>query len=140
MVAMARGYLRFALRNVALFQLMFRLQEANHNDERVREAGAVAFALAAEAVAAFHSIDDLSADPEVAPRVVGLWGMAHGLADLAIANQFGPPGRGAGQSRGGAGAGGRDGKGLPLDVHRRCHRESRKGAALASHAPFWSLP
>ena len=91
MVAMARGYLRFALRNVALFQLMFRLQEANHNDEKVRDAGAVAFALAAEAVSAFHNIEDLSADPEVAPRVVGLWGMAHGLADLAIASQFGPP-------------------------------------------------
>lgn len=91
MVAMARGYLRFAIRNVALFQLMFRLQEANHSDERVREAGAVAFALAAEAVSAFHQVSDLSADPEVAPKVVGLWGMAHGLADLAIANQFGPP-------------------------------------------------
>ena len=91
MVAMARGYLRFALRNIGLFQLMFRLQEASHSDERVREAGAVAFALAAEAVSAFHGIDDLSEDPEVAPRVVGLWGMAHGLADLAIANQFGPP-------------------------------------------------
>lgn len=91
MVAMARGYLRFALRNVGLFQLMFRLQEANHKDERVREAGAVAFALAAEAVAAFHNVPDLSVDPEVAPKVVGLWGMAHGLADLAIANQFGPP-------------------------------------------------
>lgn len=92
MVAMARGYLRFALNNIALFQLMFRLQEAHHNDERVREAGAVAFALAAEAVSAFHQVADLAQDPEVAPRVVGLWGMAHGLADLAIANQFGPPG------------------------------------------------
>jgi AcrR family transcriptional regulator len=91
MVAMARGYLRFALRNVGLFQLMFRLQEANHSDERVREAGAVAFALAAEAVGAFHQVSDLGTDPEVAPKVVGLWGMAHGLADLAIANQFGPP-------------------------------------------------
>ena len=67
MVAMARGYLRFALRNIGLFQLMFRLQEANHNDERVRDAGAVAFALAAEAVSAFHQVADLSADPEVAP-------------------------------------------------------------------------
>jgi AcrR family transcriptional regulator len=91
MVAMARGYLRFALRNIGLFQLMFRLQEANTTDEKVRDAGAVAFALAAEAVSSFHHIEDLSADPEVAPRVVGLWGMAHGLADLAIANQFGPP-------------------------------------------------
>jgi AcrR family transcriptional regulator len=91
MVAMARGYLRFALRNIGLFQLMFRLQEANHEDARVREAGAVAFALAAEAVSAFHQVSDLSVDPEVAPKVVGLWGMAHGLADLAIANQFGPP-------------------------------------------------
>jgi AcrR family transcriptional regulator len=91
MVAMARGYLRFALRNTGLFQLMFRLQEANTTDERVREAGQVAFALAAEAVQAFHGVADLSTDPEVAPRVVGLWGMAHGLADLAIANQFGPP-------------------------------------------------
>lgn len=89
-VAMARGYLRFALRNQALFQLMFRLQEAQHDNERVREAGQVAFALAADAVAAFHGVPDLSVDPEVAPRVVGLWGMAHGLAALAIANQFGP--------------------------------------------------
>jgi AcrR family transcriptional regulator len=91
MVAMARGYLRFAIKNIGLFQLMFRLQEASNSDERVRDAGAVAFALAAEAVSAFHGVDDLSADPEVAPRVVGLWGMTHGLADLAIANQFGPP-------------------------------------------------
>lgn len=91
MVAMARGYLRFALRNTGLFQLMFRLQEATHTDDRVREAGQVAFALAAEAVGAYYKVSDLSVDPEVAPRVVGLWGMAHGLADLAIATQFGPP-------------------------------------------------
>ena len=90
MLAAARGYLRFALTNPGLFQLMFRLQGATDADPAVRSAGQEAFNLAADTVGAFHGVVSAMDDPKVAPRVIELWALAHGLAELALANQFGP--------------------------------------------------
>lgn len=91
MAAAARGYLRFALDNTGLFQVIFRLQGATSSDSRVRAAGQAAFGLAAQSVAAYYGVDDAMDDRGLAPRVIGLWALAHGLADLALARQFGAP-------------------------------------------------
>jgi AcrR family transcriptional regulator len=88
--AAARGYVRFALANPDMFRLMFRLQETTKAEAGVQDAGRSAFGLAAQAVGSFHGVDDAMADPATALRVIGLWALAHGLAELAIGKQFDP--------------------------------------------------
>ena len=74
---LAVAYVRFALRRPALFRLMFGRPCDDHDDERVRAAGALREYLAAVMAEVFPNSDP------VALSTAG-WSLAHGLAFLHL--------------------------------------------------------
>ncbi|RYE74537.1 MAG: WHG domain-containing protein, partial [Hyphomicrobiales bacterium] len=92
LAATALGYVRFALAHPGEFNLMFR-RERLAADPRLIAAGAESFGLAAAAVGAFLRRPEPMAEPRTARRVAALWSLAHGVAGLMLAGQFGPPER-----------------------------------------------
>ena len=89
-VAVALGYVFFAIASPAEFALMFRNERLDTNRSDLRTAGNTAFMSAVTAVAAYYKSQDPMADPILVRRVVGLWSLSQGLATLLIAGQLGP--------------------------------------------------
>ncbi len=89
-VAVALGYVLFAIESPAEFTLMFRTERLDTRRPDFRAAADGAFMLAAQAVGAYFNSDDPMADPVMIRRVIALWSLAQGAATLLIAGQLGP--------------------------------------------------
>lgn len=87
-VAIGRGYVRFAVDNPHLYNLIFRSALLDCDDPVHGAAGDSAFAYPVRAVGAYRGSDDPMSDPQLAIEVVGIWSMVHGLAGLLIDGQF----------------------------------------------------
>ena len=99
LVAVAFGYVTFAIVNPDLFKVMFRTQRLNTEDPALRAAGQTALGRAATAVGAFYGTPEPTSDPDLARQVYGLWSYAHGVASLILEGQFGPVENGASYAR-----------------------------------------
>lgn len=88
LVAIARGYVTFAVENPAYYRLIFRIDSVDCDSPRYAAAGAAAFAVPVRAVGECFGSDDPMADPALVPLVIGLWSIAHGFADLAVTRQL----------------------------------------------------
>lgn len=86
--AIGHGYIRYALAHPAQFRLLFRREHADRADPTLHAAGDAAFDVLVEAVAALRGVADPLAIPATREEVFGFWGLAHGLADLAISGQL----------------------------------------------------
>lgn len=86
--AIGRGYIAFAVAHPRQFQLLFRIGSLDCHDPHYHAAAEEAFTYPVRAVGAYRGVDDPMAEPERAAEVVGIWSMAHGLAELLLAGQF----------------------------------------------------
>jgi AcrR family transcriptional regulator len=93
-IAVALGYVLFAIQSPAEFTLMFRAQRLDTRRPEYRAAAGGAFAPTAGAVGAYFKSANPMGDPVMVRRVIGLWSLAQGVAGLLIAGQLGPPEQG----------------------------------------------
>lgn len=89
-VAVALGYVLFAIASPAEFSLMFRTARLDTGRPGFRPAADNAFMYAAMAVGAYYKASDPMADPVLMRRIIGLWSLSQGVASLLIAGQLGP--------------------------------------------------
>lgn len=89
-IAVALGYVFFAIESPAEFTLMFRTERLNSNQPEFRAAADAAFSPAASAVGAYFQSADPMSNPRMVRRVIGLWSLSQGVAGLLIAGQLGP--------------------------------------------------
>lgn len=87
LVAIGRGYARFAAARPNHFRLMFRVELLDKLQPHLQAASAATFAVPARAIGALRNVDDAMQSPYAA-EVIALWSMAHGFADLLIAGQL----------------------------------------------------
>jgi AcrR family transcriptional regulator len=85
---LATVYVRFAVRQRARFDLMWRSTLLDHENRDFRETRARAFHVFDQAVAGVDRMVEIPLDPVLAPSVA-LWALAHGFARLAIDGAFG---------------------------------------------------
>lgn len=88
LAASGLGYLDFAAEHPALFRLMFASERTQKSNPRLNEAANAAFNKLARHVATIRSRDPHE-DPLAMADVLACWAIAHGLADLAIADRLG---------------------------------------------------
>jgi AcrR family transcriptional regulator len=93
LVAVALGYVRFAVTHPGEFRVMFLRGRLNRADADLTAASEAAFAAPAGAIAAYYSSPDPMADPKLVRRVLELWSLSHGFADLMVAEQLAPLGK-----------------------------------------------
>ncbi len=86
--ASGSAYIGFALANRARFEVMFRPEALNTNDESYLEAARLSSGLLRELVAAAQ-LGGWAADRETGAVVLAMWGMVHGLATLANQGNLG---------------------------------------------------
>lgn len=89
-IAVALGYVLFAIENPAEFTLMFRAQRLDTRRPDFRAAADSAFKPTAGAVGAYFHSPNPMGDPVMIRRVIGLWSLSQGVAGLLIAGQLGP--------------------------------------------------
>jgi AcrR family transcriptional regulator len=89
-IAVAVGYVLFALESPAEATLMFRTEKLDPARPGFRAASAEAFGPTAAAVGAFFGSADPMADPILVRRILSLWSLSQGLATLLISGQLGP--------------------------------------------------
>ena len=96
LAAMGHAYIRFALGNPALFDLMFRPSELHPADPDLRRAQEDAIGLLDAAVATTESQEG----PRISPGELTMisWALAHGLAVLTRDGALQPPGPGGQRS------------------------------------------
>jgi hypothetical protein len=87
-VEAARGYLTFASQHPHHFRLIFRSGAFDPTNERFATAAAAAFRVPVEAIGSYYGSADPMADPELMPRVIGLWTIVHGFSDLMLLGQL----------------------------------------------------
>jgi AcrR family transcriptional regulator len=85
-----RGYVGFAVRDPAIFELMFHSDRVDRKNPRLQQAGTAAFAELVDAVAQARGTD---ARDEEALRFA--WAAVHGIAMLLINGALSGPGRGS---------------------------------------------
>ena len=90
LIAVALGYVLFAVTDPAAFKLMFRVERLDSRRQEYRSTASEAIAPAAAAVGAYFRSDQPMGDPVMVRRVVGLWSLSQGVAELLIAGQLGP--------------------------------------------------
>jgi AcrR family transcriptional regulator len=81
------GYIDFAKANPALFRLMFSSFRPDFDTMNLKGGATRAFNLLVESVAAARGVVPGS-DPRVLRDVAAAWSVAHGLADLVLANRM----------------------------------------------------
>ena len=87
--AMGLGYVRFALAYPARFQLMFRKERLQLNDERLRAAGDAAYAELERVVRDYMGLaGDVPLDAATQALMLGAWSTVHGFAHLALDGRF----------------------------------------------------
>jgi AcrR family transcriptional regulator len=85
--AVGRGYVRFAVQHRAYFEIMFRLDWLDKEDETFVAAGEAAYGLLSATVAACQEAGLLAGrSPEIV--AVTAWSMVHGLAALWIGGRL----------------------------------------------------
>jgi AcrR family transcriptional regulator len=89
-IAVAVGYVLFAITSPAEFQLMFRTERLDVTREDMRAAAQSSFGIAADAIGAFYKSTLPISDPLLTRRVVGIWSLSHGVASLLLSQQLGP--------------------------------------------------
>lgn len=89
-IAVALGYVLFAIEDPAAFKLMFRVERLDTRRPDYRAAAGAAFASTAEAVGAYFRSTNPMGDPVIIRRVIGLWSLSQGVAGLLISGQLGP--------------------------------------------------
>lgn len=89
-IAVAIGYVLFAIESPAEFTLMFRAERLDTRRPEYRMAAAGVFEQTAVAVGAYFEAANPMADPVMVRRVIGLWSLSQGVAGLLIAGQLGP--------------------------------------------------
>lgn len=87
MVASGAGYVKFALANPALFNLMFGSQRPDSHDDAFRQNADASFNLLVEGVAAIAGADPMQSDLG-RQRVAAAWSQVHGIATLLIAGRM----------------------------------------------------
>jgi AcrR family transcriptional regulator len=87
-VEAARSYLTFASQYPHHFRLIFRSGAFDPANERFATAAAAAFRVPVEAIGSYYGSADPMADPELMPRVIGLWSIVHGFSDLMLLGQL----------------------------------------------------
>lgn len=89
-VAVALGYVLFAIESPSEFQLMFRAERLDTRQPDFRLASESALAPAAMAIGGYYNSAQPMADPVMLRRVLGLWSLSQGVANLLLAGQLGP--------------------------------------------------
>lgn len=89
-IAVALGYVLFAIERPAEFALMFRVERLDVRRPEYRAAAGEAFAPTANAVGAYFKAAIPVSDPVMVRRVIGLWSLSQGVAGLLLAGQLGP--------------------------------------------------
>jgi AcrR family transcriptional regulator len=89
-IAVALGYVLFAVESPAEFTLIFRAERLDTRRPEYRAAAGGAFTPTAAAVGAYFKSADPMGDPVMVRRVIGLWSLSQGVAGLLIAGQLGP--------------------------------------------------
>ena len=90
LIAVALGYVHFAIDSSPQFNLMFRTERLDASRPDFRAAANAAFEQVATAVSAYYGSDYPSTDPQLTRRIIGLWSLAQGLSNLVLAGQIGP--------------------------------------------------
>ncbi len=91
-LAIGIAYLRFALENPAMFNLMFRpeLHQSSHDvqtcDEAVKSAGDATFQVLLDGIAASQQAGELRAEPSVDMLALALGSTMHGLTVMLVDN------------------------------------------------------
>jgi len=87
LAAIGRAYVRFAVKHQAHFEIMFRLDWLDKNDEAFVAAGEAAYGLLSATVAACDEAGLLAGrSPEIV--AVAAWSMVHGLAALWVGGRL----------------------------------------------------
>lgn len=86
MLALGQAYIRFALRNPALFRLMFGRFDGQRQDEELEQASQAAFRSLQDCVA--QSLALPIDDPHTVNTVVRAWALVHGLSHLLLDGQL----------------------------------------------------
>lgn len=84
--AIGRGYIAFAVRNRALFQIMFRHDAEGWESANLRRAGAAAFAVLQDAMQAM--LAGRRQPVALGPALALAWSTVHGFATLLIEGQI----------------------------------------------------
>lgn len=74
------GYLDFAMKDKALFRLIFSSERPAHDTDELAQAGAEAYAYLVARVAAVNGLGP--EDDQTHQEAAAVWAMAHGIADL----------------------------------------------------------
>jgi AcrR family transcriptional regulator len=91
LLAACEGYVRFAMRHPALFELMFAPSHPDHSDPDLGSAGTASYAILSD-IARDLDWDHADAPDAQVRAEMMLWSLVHGYAHLAIAGLFGPNG------------------------------------------------
>jgi AcrR family transcriptional regulator len=86
MIAMGQAYVAFAIKQPALFRLMFAKSKRISEDVLVSEAGRTCFQGVAQEVTAYCQTRALSCDP--LKLTIDLWTFVHGVASLSIDHDY----------------------------------------------------
>jgi AcrR family transcriptional regulator len=87
-VEAARGYVTFAAENPQHFRLIFRTARFDRTNTRFQAAAQRAFRVPVEAIGSYYGSEDPMLDPDLVPRVIGLWSIVHGFSDLMLLGQL----------------------------------------------------
>lgn len=90
LVAAGLGYIDFAVKNPALFRLMFSSEKPDRDNARFSAAANAAFDKLVDDSRSFYGVDPYK-DRTAMKNVMALWAMVHGLADLMIAGRLERP-------------------------------------------------
>ncbi|MCI5048298.1 MAG: TetR/AcrR family transcriptional regulator [Aquisalinus sp.] len=88
LAASGLGYIDFAIEHPSLFRLMFASERTDKADTALAEAAAAAFDKLVKHVQTVRDCDPHT-DPPAMADVLACWAIAHGLADLVIADRLG---------------------------------------------------
>ena len=87
LAAIGRGYVRFAVREPAQFEVMFRLDVLDTTSSELREASDLAFGLLVATIERCK-LEGILGDREENLVALGAWSIVHGLASLWISGQL----------------------------------------------------
>lgn len=88
LAASGLGYLDFAVAHPALFRLMFSSDKTDKSDPQLASAADRAFEKLVDHIRDITHLDPKTNDQAMS-RVLSTWAVAHGLADLQVANRLG---------------------------------------------------
>ena len=95
MIAAGRAYALFAVRRPQHFRLMWVNERLDKSNTHLVAAARACFAVPVDCIASLYGHPDPMGDPVLAARVIALWSMIHGAADLLVSGQLDASGLGS---------------------------------------------